>query len=299
MKQKKINLLFIFLFYIFSCGKKNNNEEETTQEVNTPKNCSDSSNICIKTKEDDDGVIRFFYSTKPSMMVAFKFDVPVSENLEASHNLPILTTITEEEETEFFTLRRKDPSKGASYSYSFSYYDGAYNPNHDDNVIYNLPFEGNKKFIVSQGYGGKFSHTSAQSYYALDFNMKEGDQIHAARDGIVIKVISNFNEAGTTDDFKDKANVISILHSDGTVANYAHLQQNGSKVKVGETVSAGDFIGISGNTGFSSGPHLHFSVQKINEKFEIVSIPTKFKVKDSEETQLQEGASYEHPSSTS
>lgn len=54
--------------------------------------------------------------------------------------------------------------------------------------------------------------------------------------------------------------MIVILHSDGTMAIYSHLQRNGAKVKEGQQVAKGDFIGYSGATGFVSGPHLHFMV---------------------------------------
>ena len=64
------------------------------------------------------------------------------------------------------------------------------------------------------------------------------------------------------------------------MANYFHLKKSGSKVKVGDRVYAGDVIALSGNTGWSSGPHLHFQVFSHNEDMEVESIPTKFKTED-------------------
>jgi murein DD-endopeptidase MepM/ murein hydrolase activator NlpD len=57
------------------------------------------------------------------------------------------------------------------------------------------------------------------------------------------------------------SNSIRILHDDGSMAVYAHLQVGRAQVYVGMRVQAGQLIAYSGNTGFSSGPHLHFAVQ--------------------------------------
>jgi len=53
---------------------------------------------------------------------------------------------------------------------------------------------------------------------------------------------------------------------------YAHLKENGVYVRVGQRVGVGQQIAISGNTGFTSGPHLHFCVQ-VNRGMRLVSVP--------------------------
>lgn len=59
---------------------------------------------------------------------------------------------------------------------------------------------------------------------------------------------------------RPRANFVCVQHSDGTYARYFHLSRNGVRVKKGDRVAAGDILGLSGNTGFSSAPHLHFDV---------------------------------------
>lgn len=59
-------------------------------------------------------------------------------------------------------------------------------------------------------------------------------------------------------------NMVKIKHSDGTVAYYGHIKQNSIKVKVGEYVEAGQEIAMVGNSGYSSGPHLHFEIRNTN-----------------------------------
>jgi murein DD-endopeptidase MepM/ murein hydrolase activator NlpD len=62
------------------------------------------------------------------------------------------------------------------------------------------------------------------------------------------------------------------LHTDGSMALYAHLAENGALVHPGQHVETGQRIGLSGNTGYSTAPHLHFAVQ-VNRSMQLTSIP--------------------------
>ena len=73
-------------------------------------------------------------------------------------------------------------------------------------------------------------------------------------------------------DARGRANFIRLLHDDGSMALYAHLSVDGVQVRIGQQIQAGQRIGLSGNTGFSTGPHLHFAVQ-VNRSMQLVSIP--------------------------
>lgn len=59
----------------------------------------------------------------------------------------------------------------------------------DTSVVYQLPFGTNKAYLVAQGYWGNFSHHKA---YALDFKMRRGQPVHAARSGVVLSIASHF-----------------------------------------------------------------------------------------------------------
>jgi murein DD-endopeptidase MepM/ murein hydrolase activator NlpD len=88
-----------------------------------------------------------------------------------------------------------------------------------------------------------------------------------------MQVESDFARAGLDRErYAGRANLIRVLHDDGTMAMYAHLKADGVLVRPGQRVQAGDVIGLSGNTGFTSGPHLHFAVQA-NRDMRLVSIP--------------------------
>lgn len=141
----------------------------------------------------------------------------------------------------------------------------------DLDYAYRFPFKTNKKYEVSQSFNGKFSHNSSRSRYAIDFQLNVGETVFAAREGTVVKVIDWFSKQGGKE-LINAANKIVILHSDGTLATYVHLDYKGSFVKEGDFIERGQKIGISGLMGYTRGPHLHFVVRKERD----ISIPIEF-----------------------
>ncbi len=159
--------------------------------------------------------------------------------------------------------------------YSYQYSPGVVNPDYDTQFPYQLPFSFPKQLRISQAFFGAFSHHQPHTEYAVDIPMPEGTPILAARVGTVVEVISD-NEGASTDLTDNKrANVVRIAHLDGAMTVYAHLKRNSIQVRVGESVHQGRKIAESGNTGFSSGPHLHFAVQ-VNQSGELTSVPFLF-----------------------
>jgi len=141
----------------------------------------------------------------------------------------------------------------------------------DLNYQYRLPFKKGKKYEVSQSFNGKASHNDEKSKYAIDFQLNIGEEIYAARGGIVVKAIDWFTKQGGAE-LRNAANRIVILHSDGTMATYAHLDYKGVFVNEGQKIKKGQILGVSGLTGHTRGPHLHFVVRKEND----ISIPIYF-----------------------
>ncbi|WP_256646324.1 M23 family metallopeptidase [Thermomonas paludicola] len=140
-------------------------------------------------------------------------------------------------------------------------------------VAYLLPLPGEQAGNhVEQGFDGGFSHQDAENRYALDFAAAVGTPVLAARAGIVMQIQDGYREHGL-DYARDagRANFIRILHEDGSMALYAHLANAGTQVHLGQQVQAGQRIGLSGNTGYSTAPHLHFSVQ-VNRGMQLQSI---------------------------
>lgn len=127
----------------------------------------------------------------------------------------------------------------------------------DTSYIYYLPFPKGSKHLLIQAYNSKMSH---QNEISLDFKMKKGSKICAARGGVVTAVKEDSDEGGLKDEFLNKGNHIIITHPDGSETMYWHLQKDAVLVNVGDTVLQGALIGYSGNTGYSAFPHLHFQV---------------------------------------
>jgi murein DD-endopeptidase MepM/ murein hydrolase activator NlpD len=127
-----------------------------------------------------------------------------------------------------------------------------------NSFAYSLPYEKGKSFLLVQGYQSKlFSH---KGEFALDFKMKTGTKICAARSGIVIELREDSKKGGIKHKYLSEGNHVIIKHGDGTFASYWHLKYNGALVNVGDTVKQGDAIGLAGKTGFALFPHLHFEV---------------------------------------
>ncbi len=145
---------------------------------------------------------------------------------------------------------------------------------------YRAPFSVAGSYDITQAFPYGVTHDTVDSRYAVDIAMPVGTDIHAARGGIVFEVAST-NYRGGTDPERDAAaaNIVRILHDDGTHAVYAHLNWNSIRVKPGDIVERGQYIADSGNTGFSSGPHLHFAVL-INVGMGIESVPIVFEGPD-------------------
>ncbi len=128
--------------------------------------------------------------------------------------------------------------------------------------IYALPFK--KKDLIKA-----VSHPKAHFAhfrYAIDFILPEGTVLLAAKSGKVIDVKVDSNKGGANPKYNNikYLNYMTIQHSNGEFSQYAHLKHKSSSVKVGDKVKQGQPIALSGNTGFTTIPHLHFQVFKLN-----------------------------------
>ncbi|MBC7948107.1 MAG: M23 family metallopeptidase [Chitinophagaceae bacterium] len=143
----------------------------------------------------------------------------------------------------------------------------------DSSYIYTLPFENKKKIFLIQAYESMFSHKGER---ALDFKVKNGTRICAARAGVVSSLREDSELGGLKTENLSDGNFVTIQHDDGSVANYWHLEKDGVVVNVGDTVKAGQWIGLSGNTGYSAFPHLHFEVQGRDHEGHYTQLVTRF-----------------------
>jgi murein DD-endopeptidase MepM/ murein hydrolase activator NlpD len=148
----------------------------------------------------------------------------------------------------------------AEIRYEYGFVVGEPGARHQPTQPYRAPFALAQRFEVTQAPPDAVTHVDVSSRNAVDIAMPVGTAIHAAREGLVINVAARHYRSGLKLQNMDEANFVQILHDDGTYAIYAHLQLDTVRVKIGQRVARGEYIANSGNTGFSSGPHLHFVV---------------------------------------
>jgi murein DD-endopeptidase MepM/ murein hydrolase activator NlpD len=194
-----------------------------------------------------------------------------ASNFASDPSLPLRAVLKPYASTKIAVLSLADPTRNGGFQLKLGAIPGDPHAQPQD-VAYRLPVDV-RGWSIAQGWHGKFTHNDAQSEYAIDISVDEGTPVLAAREGTVTMVESDFDKAGLNrDKYVDRANEIRILHDDGTMAVYAHLKLDGALVRPGQHVVAGQRIGYSGNTGFTTGPHLHFCVQA-NRGFDLESIP--------------------------
>ena len=204
-------------------------------------------------------------------------DVDFSEkdNVKATPDLPRRFVIEPGKSDTLFSVGGIIEHEAWKLAGKYRYIIGSPLINYRSSASYWPPIAPNASFQISQAFGGIFSHTDEQNHYAVDIAMPTGTPVYAARSGLVLEVDDDFYQGGSNKAYSTEANSIRILHDDGAMTIYAHLELETAQVYPGLAVVAGQKIGHSGNTGFSTGPHLHFAVQ-INKGMELVSVPFMF-----------------------
>jgi murein DD-endopeptidase MepM/ murein hydrolase activator NlpD len=93
-------------------------------------------------------------------------------------------------------------------------------------------------------------YRTLQHHQGVDYAIPEGTRVFATADGVVKDIKGKSSTSGLT---------VIIDHGNGYTTSYSHLQS--AKVKRGKRVQRGDIIALSGNSGLSLAPHLHYEVR--------------------------------------
>jgi len=244
--------------------------------------------VRIYQEPSGDGGFRYFAQNID--LAPYQLEITFSElkNLKSSVDLPYYTVVYPGDPKPLFRL---DPITSGSTSFKSGYKLTLGDPEAttDNDFVYSLPFEHRKTYIMVQGANGTFTH---QDKYAWDFAMEEGTVVCASRDGLVVRIKEDSNMGGPDISFMEHANRITVLHDDGSYADYVHLKQDGALVAIGDRVISGQIIGYSGNTGWSTKPHLHFQVYKA-VRFGILTLPVKFLTGSGVLSELKEQVAYQ------
>jgi murein DD-endopeptidase MepM/ murein hydrolase activator NlpD len=217
---------------------------------------------------------------RPQLVVVNRNHAPVEVQLtfKAIDNVrevsvPTRVLVPGRRERQIVALEPARPGRPLKYDYSLRWQlgDPAAQPM---DVAYQPPVPERGNFPVSQGFNGGYSHSGEGNRYALDIAMPTGTAVRAARGGLVVSVQDGYGAGGNSVSYRSQTNSIYILHDDGTFGVYAHLRQRSAVVEPGLRVRTGQIIAQSGNTGYSTGPHLHFAVLR-NAGLKWQSIPFK------------------------
>jgi murein DD-endopeptidase MepM/ murein hydrolase activator NlpD len=208
--------------------------------------------------------------------VQIAFRLRPIENVSLDTRRSGLATLPPRSETELVVVGKSVDDVDLRFDSEFEFIPGEPGALHRPDQPYRLPYALSSSVRVSQAYPDAQTHMDPASQYAIDFAMPIGTDVFAARDGVVIEVASDFFESGTNYQVDGpRANVVRVLHDDGTMGLYVHLNWNTIRVVPGQRVRRGEYLADSGNTGFSTGPHLHFVVQR-NEGGALVAVPLEF-----------------------
>ena len=142
------------------------------------------------------------------------------------------------------------------------------------NMGFLYPIPKNIKINIAPQEGELAHENFTHCYYALDFLVPNGTKVIAAKAGTVVYVKDDSDEYGAGIAFADKANLI-VINQGTTFAEYVHFGKGQVKVRVGDTVKAGDLLGHVGLSGCITEPHLHFNVYMLMANM-TTSIPISF-----------------------
>ena len=188
-------------------------------------------------------------------------------------------------------LKATNANQNWRWNYSYNYIWGSTQAKFDPNVNYLLPYALGSSFRIMQGHNGKTSHFG-NTRFAIDFDVPRLTPIHAARAGKVVLTQDGFDEGKLEPSYKEKANFVYIRHADATLAEYVHLTKGTLRVKIGDMVQAGQLVGLSGNSGYSTGPHLHFMVFRARDAKNQESLPVRFLTREGPGLIPEQGRTY-------
>ncbi len=231
--------------------------------------------VCVQTQREGEHVKVFVRNLKPH---AITITTQIrGGRVSRGDREERTTTVAASQRTQVRAYQ--DRARGSRSRVVWDWTVGSVAPEHDDDYLYHLPYGLARSYPIVQGYNTSFSHKGRERY-TVDFDMPVGTEVYAARGGVVA-MFEESNDIGCWEDWcAQHANYLLLMHEDGTTGEYYHLSKNGVLVQEGDQVRAGQLIALSGNTGHTTMPHLHFGVYRAVSWGRTQSIAVRFATAD-------------------
>lgn len=214
------------------------------------------------------------------------------ENTIPSRPLPLTIDLFNKTSQELVLLRSKDPNYPIRATWHARWSPGSRSNLPVRDVVYSLPYSASTHYAVMQGPFGHVSHQAGSGFEnAIDWKLPIGTKVLAARAGTVIAVRSDSSFGGPDARYANCSNYVYIRHDDDTYGSYQHFIQDKVFVKPGDYVKEGELIGLSGDSGYATAPHLHFDVFRNVAAGQRITFPMKFRTNNGVEY-LKEGGVY-------
>jgi hypothetical protein len=218
--------------------------------------------VDVKYDQDAQGNYVFSYNNKAYCNYILQLNFSVLQNAKSDHPLPFITEVRPGG-GKLLKLAKEKTADAIQLKYGYSSFKGCLNPTIDTGFVYLLPIGPGKE---TQAYEIRNTATKTpdgrqlKNWYAIRMRMKPGDTLYAARRGVVtdVNVSSGQNDAGVSG--PDADNYIEIVHKDCSFGEYGIVKKDGSFVKPGQVVEAGQPIGLVGGDKFGRGSEGRLSV---------------------------------------
>jgi murein DD-endopeptidase MepM/ murein hydrolase activator NlpD len=256
--------------------------------------CSGDKGVCMSYEQNGnrmDVYLRNKFPVKGMITTVTLVREGNSKNMKTGNSFPMTMVCSGDKRVRAASFTIIDTTKEWNPGLNWYWCYGSYTEGTEKNYVYSLPYKNGKRFRVCQAFNDTPTH-HGDFAYSIDWIMPEGTPVCAVRPGLVFSVVDTHSGGGFKEEYKNKNNIIQILHDDGTFAYYAHIQTNSAIVKEGQRVNQGDVIALSGNVGYSQNPHLHFSIFKPQSGRVTGTIPFGFVTDYSDYEILEKGAFY-------
>ena len=246
--------------------------------------------VCVGQIEGEGAMLFYLQKLTPGI-ITMRIEVS-GDNVATTAQMPYIRTLDDTARVQAFVVTPRDETGAFNYEYSYQAQYGRLDAEHDDTYRYALPYAPGTAHPVVQGYDSDGTHRRLN---AIDWTMPTGTPVHAARGGLVVAVRDSMRGSGITRAMQGRSNFVFVQHEDDTIGVYGHLHQESAVVAVGDRVQRGQMLARSCNTGYSTGPHLHFEVFRLGDDLLPITVPVRFDVDSAPPRGLTPGRQYRAP----